>query len=79
MRKEKLTPSGTPALSRLIKIGIEEQEQKGVIAPNSAATALDQSPPRPIQSFKRCSGNQLRSTPIAKIITAKSRKILTLS
>ena len=79
IRKENVAPRGTPALSRLMKIGIEEQEQKGVIAPKSAAMKLPQSPPRPIHCLSRSCGSQVRMKPITKIITAKSRKILIVS
>ena len=51
-----VTPSGTPARSRLMKMGIEEQEQNGVIAPKSAAMRLPQSPPRLIHCLSLCSG-----------------------
>jgi len=37
MRKEKATPRGTPASMKLKKIGMEEQEQKGVTAPKIEA------------------------------------------
>ena len=33
IKNEKVTPSGTPARRRLMKMGIEEQEQKGVARP----------------------------------------------
>jgi hypothetical protein len=36
IRKEKVTPSGSPALVNPIKTGIEEQEQKGVTVPSKA-------------------------------------------
>ena len=37
IKKEKLTPKGTLIFNKDKKIGIEEQEQKGVIAPKIAA------------------------------------------
>jgi hypothetical protein len=37
MRKEKVTPTGRPALVNPMKSGIEEQEQKGVTVPSRAA------------------------------------------
>lgn len=40
IRKEKVTPSGSPALVKPIKSGIELQEQKGVTVPKSAETIL---------------------------------------
>ena len=36
IRKEKVTPSGRPALVKPINRGMEEQEQKGVTVPRSA-------------------------------------------
>lgn len=37
IRKANVTPKGMPPLTKPINKGIEEQEQKGVIAPNRAA------------------------------------------
>ena len=37
IRKEKVTPRGRPALVNPMNKGIEEQEQKGVTVPKSAA------------------------------------------
>lgn len=37
IRKENVIPTGNPALVNPIKRGIEEQEQKGVTVPKSAA------------------------------------------
>ena len=37
IKKAKVTPKGTPAPTKPINKGIEEQEQKGVITPISAA------------------------------------------
>jgi hypothetical protein len=67
IRKENVTPRGAPAFRRLIKIGTEEHEQNGVMAPKSAATPLPRMPPDPIHRFSLCSGNQVRTTPITKI------------
>ena len=36
IKKEKVTPSGSPALVKPINSGMEEQEQNGVTVPNSA-------------------------------------------
>ena len=44
IRKEKVTPTGSPALVKPIKIGMDEQEQKGVTVPRRAATVLAPSP-----------------------------------
>ena len=40
IKKEKVTPSGSPALVNPIKRGIDEQEQNGVTVPRSAAMIL---------------------------------------
>ena len=40
MRKEKVTPKGSPALVNPINNGMDEQEQKGVTVPRSAAIIL---------------------------------------
>jgi len=40
IKKEKETPRGIPAAVNPIKIGMEEQEQKGVIVPKRAAMIL---------------------------------------
>jgi hypothetical protein len=45
MRKEKVTPSGTPPSTKPMKRGTAEQEQKGVATPSNAASML------PINSF----------------------------
>ena len=37
IRKEKVTPSGSPALVNPINNGIDEQEQNGVTVPSRAA------------------------------------------
>ncbi len=44
IRKEKVTPSGRPALVNPMNSGMEEQEQNGVTVPNSAARILAQMP-----------------------------------
>ena len=38
IKNENVTPSGSPALVNPMKIGIEEQEQKGVTVPSKAPT-----------------------------------------
>ena len=44
IRKEKVTPRGRPALVKPMNSGIDEQEQKGVTVPSSAAMQLAASP-----------------------------------
>jgi hypothetical protein len=40
IRKEKVTPNGSPALVKPINNGMDEQEQKGVTVPSKAATVF---------------------------------------
>jgi hypothetical protein len=44
IKKEKVTPIGSPALVNPIKRGIEEQAQNGVKVPNSAPSILADTP-----------------------------------
>ena len=44
IKKEKAIPNGTPALTKPIKKGIDEQVQKGVNAPNKDAIILPTGP-----------------------------------
>ena len=44
MRKENVTPSGSPAPVKPMNRGMEEQEQKGVTVPKRAETVLAPSP-----------------------------------
>ena len=49
IKKAKVIPSGSPALVKPIKIGILEQEQKGVTVPRSAAIAAPFTPVKPVR------------------------------
>jgi len=49
IRKEKVTPRGSPAELNPINSGIEEQEQNGVTVPSKAAIAFA---PRPLKRPK---------------------------
>ena len=49
IKKAKVIPSGSPALVKPIKIGILEQEQKGVTVPRSAALAAPFTPVKPVR------------------------------
>ena len=76
IRNEKVTPNGTPAFKRLIKIGIEEQEQNGVMAPKSAAIKLPSMPPLPIHFLRRYSGSQNANKSNGKNHDCKQQKDL---
>ena len=57
IKKENVTPRGSPALVNPINRGIDEQEQKGVTVPSKAAIALAQIPwKRPIIYLLRSGG-----------------------
>jgi len=78
-RKEKFTPKGIPASKKLIKRGIEEQEQNGVIAPNSEAKKLPHPLVPIIQALTFCCDKKLRKNPMTEIITNRSSMIFTES
>jgi hypothetical protein len=44
IKNENVTPTGNPAFVNPIKIGIDEQEQKGVTVPNKAPTKCPEMP-----------------------------------
>jgi len=79
IRKEKDTPRGIPASKKLIKSGIEEQEQNGVIAPKSDAKKLPHPLVPVIQALTFCCDKKLRRNPIIEIITKRSSIIFTES
>jgi len=76
IKKENVTPRGIPAPKKLKKIGMDEHEQKGVIAPKMEAKKLPIIPLCPIHFFTLFFGRKVLKTPIAKIIIYKSRRIL---
>ena len=49
MRKEKVMPKGRPALVKPMKMGILEQEQKGVTVPKRAAIMAPLTPVKPVK------------------------------
>ena len=60
IRKENVIPTGNPALVNPIKRGIEEQEQKGVTVPKSAAKIFADKPRNLDQiCFVRSGGKKL--------------------
>jgi len=68
-----------PDFRKLIKMGIEEQEQNGVTAPKSEAKKLAQAFLPVIQDLIFCCGRKLLKNPIAAIKTKRSSVILTES
>jgi hypothetical protein len=79
IRNEKVTPKGIPASKKLMKRGMEEQEQNGVIAPKSDAKKLPHPLVPIIQALIFCCERKLRKNPITEIITNKSSIIFTES
>ena len=60
IKKLKVTPNGSPAVVKPIKIGIEEQLQNGVIVPSNAPIILAPSPLNlPIIFLLRSGGKKL--------------------
>ena len=49
IRKEKVMPKGSPARVKPIKIGMLEQEQKGVTVPQRAAIMAPLIPVKPVK------------------------------
>ena len=72
--------SGRPAAVKPMKIGIDEQEQSGVIVPRSAASVFAQIPERPPRMRRvRSGGKKLWTQETAKISTDSRMKILMTS
>jgi hypothetical protein len=67
MRKEKVTPRGTPAETKPMNKGTAEQEQKGVTTPRPEAATLPSPSCLPASRARVRSGEKkLRTTPIPK-------------
>ena len=58
IKNKNVTPSGSPALVKPIKSGIEEQEQNGVTVPSSAAIIFAQIPCKRPSIFLVLSGGK---------------------
>ena len=73
IRKEKVTPSGTPAETKPTNSGTAEQEQKGVKTPRMAAATLPTPSRRPASKARVRSGEKkLRTTPMPKTTSVSS-------
>jgi hypothetical protein len=81
IKKEKVTPSGIPALRNPTKSGIEEQVQNGVMAPNSDAKKYSsQKSLFLVRKFLIFSMGKYEFKKVIKMMmTIKSRSILILS
>ena len=73
IRKEKVTPSGTPAETKPMNSGTAEHEQNGVSTPRPAAMTWPTPAPRPESRARVFSGlKKLRTTPMAKTMATSS-------
>ena len=80
MIKEKAIPTGISAFRKPTKIGMEEQEQKGVTAPKSAAEAFP-APNLCLEkvSFSLWGGRKVRIKAIVVMMARTRRYILIVS
>ena len=77
IRKDSVTPSGTPAETKPMNAGTAEHEQNGVATPRPAAIALPTPSRRPPSSARvRSMLMNDRSTPTANTMPASSTAIL---
>ena len=73
IRNEKVTPSGTPALTKPMNSGTAEQEQNGVTMPSVAASTLPTPSRLPARSARVLSGEKkLRTTPMPNTTSVSS-------
>ena len=75
MRKEKVTPKGTPVVTNPINRGTAEQEQKGVTIPSKAARTLPTDSLRPAKTRRVLSGVKKERT----IPTKKTTRVSNIS
>jgi hypothetical protein len=77
IRKEKVTPRGTPEVTKPRKRGTAEHEQKGVTVPRRAAIPLPAISLFPERTRRARSGvKNERITPTAKTTRVRSRRTL---
>ena len=80
IRNEKVTPSGTPVVTKPMKSGTAEQEQKGVTTPSSAARTLPADSRRPARIRRVRSGvKKERTMPTPKTTSVRSIRTLGVS
>ena len=80
IRKEKVTPSGTPAETKPINIGTAEHEQKGVTMPSAAAATLPAPSCRPASMARvRSAEKKLRITPMPNTTMVSSNSTFGVS
>jgi hypothetical protein len=75
IRKDSVTPSGTPAVTKPMKSGTAEQEQKGVATPRAAARKLPTDSRLPASTCRvRAGVKNERSRPTAKTTRTSSSR-----
>jgi len=80
IRKEKVTPNGSPDSRKPMNMGTAEQEQNGVTIPSKEASKLPTYSRRLPSSFRdRSGGKKLRMTATPKMMTERSKKIFMVS
>ena len=80
MRNVSVTASGMPAPTKPMNSGIELQEQKGVMAPNRAASRSESHSGLPSRNCRTRSGRSVvRIMPMAKIMPTSRRRIFEVS
>ena len=80
IRKEKVTPSGTPAVTKPMNSGTAEQEQKGVTMPSSAAMTLPAASRLPARIRRaRSAVKYERTTPTTKTTSVSSSRTFGVS
>ena len=80
MRKEKVTPSGTPDSTKPMNSGTAEQEQNGVTMPRLAASTLPTASRLPASRARVRSGlKNERTMPTPKTTIVRSSSTLTVS
>ena len=73
IRKENVTPSGTPAVTKPMNSGTAEHEQNGVTMPSNAARTLPTDSRRPASSRRvRSAVKNVRITPTPKTTSTSS-------
>ncbi len=77
MRKEKVTPKGTPASTKPMNKGTAEHEQNGVTIPSMLASTLPNNNDFFSSTFLVCSGEKnVRIIPTANTIKVRSKRTL---
>ena len=80
IRKVNVMLSGMPAATKPMNRGIEEHEQNGVTAPNSAARPSPAASPRPVSAARTRSGDSVvRTMPTTNTRPTSSSMILAVS